>query len=238
MELTGADHVLQFGWGVEETSYWTSFNSLAKLATLLFAIPLATRTFRPSPPQPDRPRPGMDGVVNPRDEGQAAESAFSVFSRVVEDQEDWDREQKRLQVETEAAFDLKLATGSMLLAILGYALMANPRATEVTFLVATAVCQFSGGVVPALQSLALSVSSPRDSGRLLAGLSCLASASMQVIGPGLFGAILAGTLDGRPEVVWAGAAVWWVLALVPVGLVKIGGEVSDGDGERDDEAEL
>ena len=236
----------KFGWGVEETSYWTSLNSLAKLVTLVFAIPLVTRRLRPSPPEPAWARPGMDSVVNPPQcsisrspieteaEADPAESAFSIFSRVADEQDAWDAERKRLKDETEAAFDLKLALGSMVLALLGYALMANPRASELSFLASTCVIQFSGGVGPALQSLALALSSPRDSGRLLAGLSVLASASMQILGPALFGAVLSGTLDGRPEVVWAAAAGWWAVALMPMGLIKVGAG-GKGETERDRE---
>lgn len=236
----------KFGWGVEETAYWTSLNSLAKLLTLVFAIPLVTRKLRPTPPEPAWPRPGMDGVVNPAPpqadrtrstnaDADATESAFSIFSRVADEQEAWDAEHKRLKVETEAAFDHKLALGSMALALVGYGLMSYPRANELSFLASTCVVQFSGGVGPALQSLALALSSPRDSGRLLAGLSVLASASMQVLGPALFGAVLGGTLGDRPEVVWAAAAGWWAVAFVPMGLIKVGGgeREAGADGEAE-----
>lgn len=110
------------------------------------------------------------------------------------------------------------------------------------FLIGTAVAQGSGGVVPAVQSLALTLTPPQDAGRALAALSVLASFSVQVLGPTyaagrlclpsplilayprvfphrFYGSIYIGSVDSLPELAFMVAVVWWALALLPAKMI-------------------
>lgn len=61
--------------------------------------------------------------------------------------------------------------------------MSVPSSSPAPFLIGTAIIQGSGGVVPAVQSLALSITPVQDTGRVLTALSVLASLSVQIVGP-------------------------------------------------------
>lgn len=146
-----------------------------------------------------------------------------------------------LTVRLLAAFDLSLARKSIATAALGYAIIGIPAAgSPVPLLIGSAVAALASGTTPALQSLALSLSSPRDAGRLLAAIGVIESLAVQVIGelsssprvdlltrlcayagPPIFGAIYASTIEVWPELVLWSAGVFYLLAMVPVSAIRL-----------------
>ena len=109
----------------------------------------------------------------------------------------------------------------------------HPEGAEsLLFYVATAFTGFAAATTPALQSLALAFSSPREAGRVLASLSALATVSMAMLGPPIFGWTYVQTVDSFPEALFLVAIVWVALALIPMLLVRIP-ESTGGANEAD-----
>ncbi|KAM0749852.1 hypothetical protein T439DRAFT_357372 [Meredithblackwellia eburnea MCA 4105] len=211
----------KFNWHVEQTGYWTSFNSISKLFVLLVVVPAATSFFRKMHALPQgevRPTRG-DDVMTEEDE---RELKFR--------QEEWDNEEKKLRSLSEITFDLQLAKVSIATCAFGYLIMSLPSSPSPStatsdsptfFLIGTALAQTSGGVVPAVQSLTLSLTPSHDVGRVLAALSVLASLSVQIVGPLLFGSVYIGSVDWFPELAFVVAVFWWAMALVPARFVRL-----------------
>ncbi|KAI5479648.1 hypothetical protein MNV49_003158 [Pseudohyphozyma bogoriensis] len=205
-----------FGWRTEEVGGWISFVSGSKMAFLLVLLPLGIKLFRRPAPIPTWPRP----------------SELSMPDADVEEVEaqlkKWDEEAEYLKLRSDSAFDLNLARSSIAVALLGYLLMGIPQTTSKLFLIGSAVVSWSNGAPPALQSLALALSSPRDAGKVLGAISMLRSVSLMLIGPTFFGILYVKTVDMMPTAIFFSAVGWFVLALVPAFAVRIEGD------ERDD----
>lgn len=103
----------------------------------------------------------------------------------------------------------------MLVAIIAYLVCGLPSNSPIFFLVGTGLLSTAGAALPALQSLALALSSPRDSGRLLASMGVLSGIAVEVLGPPFFGTIYVWSVEWFPALVFLTAAVWFLVALLP-----------------------
>ena len=101
--------------------------------------------------------------------------------------------------------------------------MATPSSTPRPLLTGAVITALSSGSGPALQSIALALSSPRDAGRVLGSLSVLGTLSLLVLTPSVFGVIFIFSVEWFPELVFLAAAAWFSLALVPAMALRISG---------------
>ncbi|SCV74651.1 BQ2448_7680 [Microbotryum intermedium] len=193
----------RFGWGAEENGLYLSFIGVCRVVGLIIVLPLFIRAVRKPAPLPPRPRPeGEFDTAGP--------------ATVTKEQKLWDREATWLRTLHDSHFDLFLAKLSLLIDIMGYALLALNGGSPTRFLVATGCSIFGGGASAAIQSLALAHTSTRDSGRLFAGLSVLSSVNGQIVGPLMFGSVFIGTVEKLPETTF-----WVLVGVLTIGLCTI-----------------
>ncbi|KAL8291954.1 hypothetical protein RQP46_001420 [Phenoliferia psychrophenolica] len=169
---------LSFDWGTQEVGFFVSGLSSAKLLFLLVVLPFGVQRLRSKTPLPDRPRPTS-----------TLDYSGSHLAVLSDEQRDWDREAALLKVASDSWFDLRLARTSVLIVVVAHLIMAIPSKTPRPLLLGAFITAFSSGAGPALQSLALALSSPRDAGRVLGSLSVLGTLALLVITPTLFGII-------------------------------------------------
>ncbi|KAK4704569.1 hypothetical protein P7C70_g1636, partial [Phenoliferia sp. Uapishka_3] len=210
VSVNPASHFLygrfKFSWHVEQTGYWTSFNSLSKLVVLVLIIPFLSSRLR-------RPSPSPKSLSARLDEPLSSESCDLERIYVADPAK---------EITADSTFDIKLAFTSIFFGCIGYLIMSIPSDNPALFLVGTAVVQGSGGVVPAVQSLALSLTPQEDAGQVLAALSVLASLSVQILGPLIFGSVYILSIDWLPEMAFMLGAVWWAVAWIPARRVIMG----------------
>lgn len=128
-------------------------------------------------------------------------------------------------------FDLFLARGSIFIDVVAYGLLAITPPNAIPFVLYSGLSSFGGGAGAALQSLALSLASPRDAGRLFASLSVLQSISSQVIGPVLFATIYIKTVSWFPEMMFWVATAIFVVSFVACVAVRLKRKIVDGEAE-------
>lgn len=132
-------------------------------------------------------------------------------------------------------FDLRLGQSAILLTIVAYVIYAIPwhpaAAPSILFWLGTAFTGMAAAVTPALQSLALAFSSPRESGRVLASLSVLATISAQTVGPPLFGAVYVHTVETYPEMMFLVAVLWVCISFLSTVAVRVPKLDEDKDSE-------
>ncbi|ORY72580.1 major facilitator superfamily domain-containing protein [Leucosporidium creatinivorum] len=205
----------KFGWGPEETGYWITYASLCKLIMLLGILPFCIRALRKPPPSPTRARPlGEEGLIT-------------------EEQESWDKEAAHLKLLADSIFDMGLARCSIILTLIAYLIMTLPTPHSLApFLVGTLFVGLSAAATPALQSLALALSSPRDAGKVLASLSVFSTLAVQLVGPPVFGGVYVSVVDWWPELMFGVAAVWVALSIVPTFGVRLADEEVDEEEQR------
>ena len=85
-----------------------------------------------------------------------------------------------------SGFDLVLARASIFVDAATYLVLVLGGSSTV-FLTCTVFQSIGGGAAPAMQSLALSLTSPKDSGKLFAGFAVLQTVTSQIAGPLAFG---------------------------------------------------
>lgn len=113
-------------------------------------------------------------------------------------------------------YDLLAAHLSVLIKLLSYILFGLNGGSVALFLLATAVTAFGGGCAPAIQSLALTPTSGRDTGRLFASLAVLSSVASSIVGPLVFGAVFTGTVETFPKTLF-----WVTVRLFAVSLTSL-----------------
>lgn len=126
-------------------------------------------------------------------------------------------------------FDLFLARISILVDIATYLIIATNGGSQVQFLIGSGLSSLGAGTTAALQSLALALTSPRDSGRLFASLSVLGSISSQVIGPIFFASIYIATVKTFPELMFYCATGIFVVAFSITLSVNLKRKIVDGE---------
>ena len=88
------------------------------------------------------------------------------------------------------------------------------------FLIATATMSIGSGASPALQSLALSLSSPTDAGKVMAGFGVLQSVMSSIGGPLIYGSIFALTIDVFPTAMFGFGALTFIIAFISLAMVR------------------
>lgn len=147
---------------------------------LLIILPFGIKTLRKPAPTPSTPRPTSAddvGAVHVPTKEQEAWDLHAAHLVTLADSRAPSLFVFRLLSVTDspfAEFDLLLAKFSICFACLGYIIMSIPRPTSYTFLIGTACVGISAATTPALQSLSLALSSPREAGKVIASLSALA----------------------------------------------------------------
>ncbi|GAA5951735.1 hypothetical protein JCM3765_003100 [Sporobolomyces pararoseus] len=194
----------KFGWGPEATGEWITYLAAVRVVLLVVIVPFIVKYLRKAPPQPLEPRP----EVNP-DNIESAQAALR-----------WEAEAAKLKKAADTGFDLSTARWCTVLTIIGYLVTSIPASTSHNFLLGSAMTAPGALLLPSLQSLALAIAAPDDSGKVLACFSALATFTASTIGPSLFGAIYVFSLDWWPELVFVVGAVWTFLSLIPLLFVK------------------
>jgi len=226
----------EFGWAPTTTGYFLSYMGFMRLLTLLVVLPLGIKLLRRRPiPSPSRPRPT---------------SSSDADVDMVAAEKQWDAEARWLKIVADSHFDLVLARLSLGIDALGFLLflvaplLGAPRASSAhtaVFLVAVLVQSLGSGSSPAIQSLALAHSTPRDAGRLFASLSVVQALAAQVVSPVLFTAVFSRTVGRFDEGIFALALALSVASFTALSSVRLrrvhvaapGARSStDGDGER------
>ncbi|GAA5820118.1 hypothetical protein JCM11491_007247 [Sporobolomyces phaffii] len=202
-----------FDWSAREDGLFLSYIGVLRVVALVGFLPLVIRILRPAAPDPIRPEPRS----SPNDDDDDDDKDDEV--------ERWRREQKWLKVVSDSHFDLRLAQGSLVVDLVGFALfasasLARPHPTVLPFLVATWVQSLGSGASPTLQSLALAHASPRDAGRLFASLSVVQSLASQVLGPVVFATTFIHTVGRGYPYTGTIFAVAAVLCAVSLGCVS------------------
>ena len=120
-------------------------------------------------------------------------------------------------------FDLFLARCSVAIEVLGASMMALNGGQVPVFLAATFIASLGSGTSAAIQSLALALSPPRDSGKLFASLSVVQSLASQVVGPLLFGVVFIRGVDAdfAEAIFWLGVGLF-SLAFLGLSSVRLG----------------
>ncbi|GAA5844329.1 hypothetical protein JCM9279_001772 [Rhodotorula babjevae] len=225
----------EFGWAPTTTGYFLSYMGFMRLLTLLVVLPLGIKLLRRRPiPSPSRPRP-------------TSSSDADVDTIAAEKQ--WDAEARWLKIVADSHFDLVLARLSLGIDTLGFLLflvaplLGAPRASSAhtaVFLVAVLVQSLGSGASPAIQSLALAHSTPRDAGRLFASLSVVQALAAQVVSPVLFTGVFSRTVGKFDEGIFAlalalSAASFTALSSVRLRRVHVvaPGARTSTDGERE-----
>jgi MFS family permease len=90
------------------------------------------------------------------------------------------------------------------------------------FLVFAMLQCLGGGATAAMNSLALSLTTPADAGKLLAGLGMLQAGMSQVVGPLVIGLLYSATVSTFAEAFFLLGAVVYSLALVCLCVVRVG----------------
>ncbi|SGY84187.1 BQ5605_C009g05682 [Microbotryum silenes-dioicae] len=193
----------RFGWGAEENGLYLSFIGVCRVVGLIIVLPTFIRFVRRPAPLPPRARP----------EGELDTAGPTTLTK---EQKLWDREASWLRTLHDSHFDLFLAKLSLLVDLVGYVLLALNGGSPVRFLIGTGFSAFGGGASAAVQSLALAHTSPRDSGRLFAGLSVLSSVNGMILGPLLFGTVFIATVEKMPE-----TFLWVLVGLITTGLATL-----------------
>lgn len=130
-------------------------------------------------------------------------------------------------------FDMGFARFSIILTLIAYVIMTLPNPHSLApFLIGTLFVGLSAAATPALQSLALALSSPRDAGKVLASLSVLSTLAVQLVGPPVFGGVYVNVVDWWPELMFGVAAVWVALSILPTFGVQLADEEVDEEEQR------
>ncbi|KAH8925148.1 MFS general substrate transporter [Atractiella rhizophila] len=210
----------KFDWGPEEIGFMLSFLGSTRVISLLIVLPLVIRIFRKPPPMPlatPTTTPGQSEITL---NGEGDEESRGDSAVLVENTPDWEVHAKKLKILHDSHFDLFLARLSILVDFLSYFLITLSH-NPMQFLGASAIQSLAGGGSPALQSLALSLASPNDSGKILAALGVLQGFSSQVLGPLIYGGIYSVTFSKWPEAVFAVAASIYMLAFLILSGVRL-----------------
>ncbi|CEQ42098.1 SPOSA6832_03871, partial [Sporobolomyces salmonicolor] len=211
-----------FAWGPREDGFFLSYIGALRFFTLVGILPCFVSLVRRPVPAPVRPRPTGQGQER---EGKR-----------------WDKEQRWLRIVHDSHFDLRLARLSLLLDLLGFLAFSLSSHRIPLFLFATALQSLGSGASPAIQSLALAHSTPRDAGRLFASLSVVQSLASQVVGPVVFGLTFMNTVGSTPEAIfWLAGGLCAVsgaaLCTVRLRRVWIGGGPGEEAGKTGEEEE-
>ncbi|GAA5965156.1 hypothetical protein JCM21900_004621 [Sporobolomyces salmonicolor] len=211
-----------FAWGPREDGFFLSYIGALRFFTLVGILPCFVSLVRRPAPAPVRPRPAGQGQEK---EGKR-----------------WDKEQRWLRIVHDSHFDLHLARLSLLLDLLGFLAFSLSSHRIPLFLFATALQSLGSGASPAIQSLALAHSTPRDAGRLFASLSVVQSLASQVVGPVVFGLTFMNTVGSTPEAIfWLAGGLCAVsgaaLCTVRLRRVWIGGGTGEEAGKTGEEEE-
>ncbi|KAM0756419.1 hypothetical protein T439DRAFT_321118 [Meredithblackwellia eburnea MCA 4105] len=190
-----------FNWGIDQVNEFITFQAVTKLLFLLVIFPLGIKRLQGSPPSPAGSVP-------------------------VTSEEEWAQEAKRLKLIHDSRFDLNVIRWSIVLALVAYLICGVPSSSQTYFILGTALVNCSGAALPALQSLALTLSAPRDAGRLLASLSVLSSLAVEVVGPPFFGAVYVWSVDWFPHLMFFAAGAWFACALLPGMAIRLPGSTS------------
>jgi MFS family permease len=103
---------------------------------------------------------------------------------------------------------LSLARLSVFIEIFAYiALAQNTRGAPLQFILSSGLSSLGGAASPAIQSLALALTSPQDTGRLFASIGVLTCVFAQIIGPIFFLVIYLNSITTYPELVFVAGYV-------------------------------
>ncbi|GAA5821058.1 hypothetical protein JCM11251_001943 [Rhodosporidiobolus azoricus] len=209
-----------FGWTSIENGYFLTFLGASRVVTMVIVLPLFIRRVlgRREAPLPIWEKPVWV-------EGAGGQTEEEVREKV----ERWERERKWLKTVHESHFDHVLALSSLALDLVAFLLYTlapllgprTPTSHLALFLLSASLQSLGSGATPALQSLALAHSSPRDAGRLFASLSVLQSLASQVVGPAVFGVTFMRTVGKWSEAIFALASALTAISLAALGGVRL-----------------
>ncbi|KAK7061271.1 MFS general substrate transporter [Favolaschia claudopus] len=222
-----------YDWGPEQLSYYISFMGGGRALFLLIVFPYVIARFKPKPtplPQTQAPIPGVK-PAKPKP--------------------------TKAQLFREIKFDLRLARISLCVDIIANTAIvlapapsvqehklfamtsASPDAqfqsSQALFVMSSWIASWGGGLVPAINSLALCISQARglleaeaggdpsiesSTGKLFGALAVLQAIGQMILGPLVFGLIYSGTVATFPKAVFVAAMGILAVALLATTLVR------------------
>ncbi|KDQ06772.1 hypothetical protein BOTBODRAFT_235914 [Botryobasidium botryosum FD-172 SS1] len=198
------EHV--FAWSAADLGYYISFASTIRAVFLLVVLPWLVRVLKPPHviPTPALSSTGNIVAENQEIPTQAPTQMSPPPSNLVSD----------------IHFDLALARISVLLELLSF-LATTMTTTAPGFVFATSLVALGGGLIPAAQSLSLSLlGSKEDSGRLFGGIAVIQAVGMGTVGPMIFGITYSTTVATSPKAIFVLAAAMLSISLALLCLIR------------------
>ncbi|KAJ7928155.1 major facilitator superfamily domain-containing protein [Mycena leptocephala] len=134
-----------------------------------------------------------------------------------------------------AVFDLSLARFSILMDIAMYALLPFAP-TGIIFILFISLGSLGGGLIPAINSVALELytrrigkNKPVESGKLFGALSVVQAISATMLGPPMYGLIYAATVATHPRTIFFVATGNAIFAFVILAFVRVAPDVDDDE---------
>lgn len=111
----------------------------------------------------------------------------------------------------------------MFIEIFAYlALAQNTRGSPLQFILSSGLSSLGGAASPAIQSLALALTSPQDTGRLFASIGVLTCVFAQIIGPIFFLVIYLNSITTYPELVFVAGVGLFISSFAVLSTVRLG----------------
>lgn len=112
--------------------------------------------------------------------------------------------------------------------LIGYTLLAtNMEGSQGIFILASGISSFGSAASPAIQSLALALTTPRETGKVFASLSVISCVCSQIVGPVLFGVVWWLSIESYPEAMFLAGDVLFMLSLGLILTVRLGRRAGD-----------
>ncbi|KAE8233537.1 hypothetical protein CF326_g1424 [Tilletia indica] len=133
----------------------------------------------------------------------------------------WGLRSRHLRLIHDSAFDLRLASASVIIGGVSYLMLALSR-TPWIYLLSTAMTSLGGGGNAAMSSLALALlQNPADAGKLFSAWSVLSAIATSVLGPLMFTNLFVATVDSFPGAIFVLGVVMFFITFVLLSFVKV-----------------
>jgi len=208
-----------FHWSAEEIGYWLTLVGFARAFHLGVILPLLTKLLKPKPPPielaPSPLEPLLELASSDDDDDGAQARGLRPPSPT-----EFPLPGGPLPADVAARFDIKIARVSLLIDLLGFALLLTLSGPG-GFTFATVLACFGGGFGPSAQSLSLFLTTSQENGKLFGSLAVVSALGGQVIGPAIFGTIYASTVATFPKAIFIVALSGSVASIVLVSLIRL-----------------
>lgn len=178
-----------FGWGATELGYYITVAASCRALWLLVLLPMVIKILKPKVPK--MPTTASQNLFPPIPATPA---------------------QRRAHLLPTIEFDIRVARISLFVDTISF-ILTCVTSSPLGFVLSTSMSSLGGGMVPACQSLALSLIdvAPGDvggmTGAMFGAISVLQATGQNILGPLLFGALYASTVRSFPKMIFVAGAV-------------------------------